>query len=433
MSGQYTPVAWMAPYPDAPDAAAYHGPLGELVRQLEGQTEADPVGILASAIVATGNAIGTQVATEVSGRVHHARIFALLIGPTAARKGTAQGVADTVLERALPVWSKTRRASGLSSGEGLIRAVRDETTATEQIRDPKTRKITGETQTIVTDAGVDDKRLLVVEEEFARALRSMAREGNTLSEVLRAAWDGKALSTLTREAQRATGAHISLAGHITPVELRQFLRSIDLANGLMNRFLLFAVRRSRLLPRATRLDPATIAYLADLFRGIFAEIKDAADGFDDGYRLDFDEPAWGIWERVYPLLSRQREGVLGGVLSRAESQVRRLALLYAALDLATSIGVPHLEAALAVWRYCEQTATGLFGTGTGDTVMDTILGALAEKPRTQTEISNLFGRNIPDLVDTLELMEDRGLIKRELVKTGGRPRTLWSLVVPGEA
>ena len=40
-------------------------------------------------------------------------------------------------------------------------------------------------QTVIVDAGVEDKRLLVYESEFAQCLRVLGREGNTLSAVVR--------------------------------------------------------------------------------------------------------------------------------------------------------------------------------------------------------------------------------------------------------
>lgn len=48
------PAGWPAP----PGAAAYHGLLGEIVRRLEPETEADPVAILAQMLVCFGAAVG---------------------------------------------------------------------------------------------------------------------------------------------------------------------------------------------------------------------------------------------------------------------------------------------------------------------------------------------------------------------------------------
>src|SRR5215469_1212858 len=90
----------------------------------------------------------------------------------------------------------------------------------------------------VIDPGVADKRLLVIESEFARTMMVIRRDGNTLSPVIRDAWDRGALAILTKNSPaQATGAHISIIGHITTDELRRNLDSTALTNGFANRFL----------------------------------------------------------------------------------------------------------------------------------------------------------------------------------------------------
>ena len=83
-----------------------------------------------------------------------------------------------------------RVKSGLSSGEGLIYQVRDPQYDKEPIREGgrRTGEITGY-QDILTDPGEPDKRLFIIESEFASALTVMEREGCTLSPVLRDVWD----------------------------------------------------------------------------------------------------------------------------------------------------------------------------------------------------------------------------------------------------
>ncbi|MDQ6805458.1 MAG: hypothetical protein M3065_10950, partial [Actinomycetota bacterium] len=72
------------------------------------------------------------------------------------------------------------------------------------------------------DPGISDQRLLVIEPEFASVLRASSREISTLSPTLRCVWDGRPLALMTRTAPaRATGAHISIIGHITHSELRR--------------------------------------------------------------------------------------------------------------------------------------------------------------------------------------------------------------------
>ena len=46
----------------------------------------------------------------------------------------------------------------------------------------------------------------------------------------------------------------------------------------------------------------------------------------------------------------------------------RLALIYAAIDNQSQINLAHLEAALAVWSYCEDSAGQIFGDLLGDSV-----------------------------------------------------------------
>ena len=65
-------------------------------------------------------------------------------------------------------------------------------------------------QDVMVDVGEGDKRLLIVESEFASALTVMARDGNILSAVMRQAWDDGNLSPLTRNNPiKATKVHIN--------------------------------------------------------------------------------------------------------------------------------------------------------------------------------------------------------------------------------
>src|SRR5262249_5987209 len=157
------------------------------------------------------------------GARHGTNLFAVCVGETSkGRKGTAWQHVQRLFERADQLWLKDCGVDGLSSGEGLIWAVRD---AVEEERPIKERgHHTGQYETVVTDRGIDDKRVLVVEREFANVLKVMAREGNTLSPVLRSAWDSGNLRILTKNSPaRATDAHISIVGHITRQELRRLL------------------------------------------------------------------------------------------------------------------------------------------------------------------------------------------------------------------
>lgn len=107
----------------------------------------------------------------------------------------------------------------------------------------------------------------MLEQEFAQVLKVLAREGNTLSPVVRQAWDSKPLQTMVRHSPlRAREAHIAIVGHITRDELLRYLNATELANGFFNRFLLIAVDRSKLLPFGGTLQPAALTDVSDRLR-----------------------------------------------------------------------------------------------------------------------------------------------------------------------
>src|SRR5262249_60837842 len=147
-----------------------------------------------------------------------------------------------VYEEVEPQWASDWVLSGLSSGEGLTWAVRDPIQKRERIKE---RDKPAHYEEVESDPGVADKRLLIHEPESANVLKQTERQGNTLSAILRQAWDGGDLRTLTKNSPaRATGAHVGLIGHITADELRRYLSSTEAANGFGNRFLWVCCRRS---------------------------------------------------------------------------------------------------------------------------------------------------------------------------------------------
>lgn len=178
------PAGW----PGAPGAAGYHGLLGEIVRVLEPETEADPVAILAQLLVAFGTAVGRDAYFEIEATRHHPHEFLLLVGDTArARKGTSWDHARRLICEADPTISE-RILTGLNSGEGLVWAVRD----------PAGR-----------DPGISDRRLLALEPEFASVLKSAGRDISTLSPTLRSAWDGGRCSCSRAPRRRARARRTS--------------------------------------------------------------------------------------------------------------------------------------------------------------------------------------------------------------------------------
>lgn len=108
-----------------------------------------------------------------------------------------------------------------------------------------------------------------------------------------------------------------------------------------------------------------------------------------------DDEARAIWRTVYPQFSEGKPGLLGAVISRAEAQVMRLACLYALQDQSCVVTADHLMAALALWEYCEASATYIFGQRLGHPIADELLTALRKQPSGMTcrAIRDWFGRN----------------------------------------
>jgi hypothetical protein len=408
-------------WPDLPAAAAYHGLAGEFVHLIEEHTEADPAALLAQFLVGFGNVIDRGPHFIVEADHHHTNEFALLVGESSrGRKGTAWGNARRPLHAADPEWSDLRQQSGLSSGEGLIWAVRDPILGRSPIREKG--RIAGYEE-VEEDPGIADKRLLVFEPEFASTLRVMAREGSTLSSVVRQSWDTGTLRVLTKkQAARATDAHISIIGHITRDELLRYLDRTEAANGFINRFMIVCTRRSRILPEGGRLHELD-------FHPLNASVQRAVEWSRGRAELKRDESARELWHDVYPDLSAGRPGLFGSVVSRAEAHVVRLSLLYALLDGADRIGRPHLEAALALWRYAEASARHVFGDALGDPVVDELLATLRAHPGglTRTEISGHFGRHrrAGEIGRALTALLGRSLVRSERLTTGGREAERW--------
>jgi hypothetical protein len=397
---------------------AYHGLAGEIARVIEPHSESDPAAILIQLLTAFGSAIGREPYYLIEGDKHTTNIFVLLVGATAkGRKGTAWGRTRQVFEMIDDHWVRERVVKGLASGEGLIWAVRDPIIRRE-------RNAGGEYEDKEIDPGIDDKRLLVIESEFASLLRAMERDGNTLSPLIRQAWDSGDLCSLTKNNQaRASGALISIIGHVTSNELRRYLNRTETGNGFANRFLFVCVRRSKFLPEGGQLNTQDLQP--------YAERMASALGFARSItRVEKDAQARAMWARVYPKLAEGVPGLLGAVISRAEAQVIRLGMLYALLDQSTTIGVPQLEAALALWEYAEASAKHIFGAALGDPLADDILRALrAAKPHglTRTEISALFKRHkdARSIGQALELLVREGLVDCRISQTEGRPAETW--------
>jgi hypothetical protein len=409
---QNTAPQWPQPLKEA----AYHGIVGEFVHLIEPHTEADPAALIFQFLAYMGNLFGNRAWYRIEETRHYPNLYVTLVGDTAiARKGTSRKRISRLAQTAAPEWEANCVTTGLSTGEGLIARVRDPIYSTNK---------KGELE--LSDPGVKDKRLLVIEEEFSRPLRVMERSNNTLAAVLRQAWDGDRLSNMTKEnPMKATDAIVSIIGHITHSELQAELREVQMANGFGNRFLWPLVKRSKSLPFGG-------ADCADGIREIALKLQDALKGCGNGL-VRFDEVARRGWAEVYEELTKEQIGLAGVMMARSAPQVIRAALVYALLDHQSMIGAHHLAAGLEIVRYSNDSVRHIFSDKTGNRIVDTILQALRNNPAGLTRAyitRDLFDRNVTadKIAAAIGELIAAGKIRHHAVTTGGRPAEVFVAV-----
>ena len=109
----------------------------------------------------------------------------------------------------------------------------------------------------------------------------------------------------------------------------------------------------------------------------------------------------------------------------------RLSLVYAVLDCAEFIRREHLEAALAAWRYCEDSARYIFNESLGDPDADALLTALREAGAvglTRTEINDqVFNRHKSkaEIDRALNMLAECALAESKTDPTEGRAAERW--------
>lgn len=406
------------PFP-VPAEKCFYGLAGDFVCLIEPHTEASSAALLIQFLTYFGNIIGRSAYYQVEADKHFTNLFCVLVGDTASgRKGTSFGRVKEIFKGEDEAHEKECIVSGLASGEGLLYQIRD------AVWEDKTDKKTKQVETVCTDNGVSDKRLLIVEGEFSQVLRVQGREGNTLSAFLRNLWDNGTARNLTKNSPlRTTDALVSVIGHITKTELLNCLDEVESANGYANRFLWFAVRRSKFLPfGAGEIDSYE---LMNFQRELSQRIRFA----QNVNRMIFTTEARNLFAAEYCRLETSRYGFLAKITQRATAYVCRLSCIFALLDGKDEIGRKHLEAALAVWQYAEDSARYIFGTRSGDKNADLILNALCESETglSRTEIRDLFDRHISNekLNSALSLLLENGLAEPKKEETKGRAKEIW--------
>ena len=418
------------PFPAPMGEDAFYGVCGDIVRIIEPVSEASREAILAQLLVALGNMIGRGPHCKQAA-FHYLNEFAVMAGETAiARKGTAWAAINNLLHSVNEDWLANRLRDGFQSGEAIIHAVRDAQYGVIPINKRKAGEA-DKAETTLIDEGVTDKRLLIVEEEFARLLTVASRQGNTLSSTLRKAWDAKQwLHTEGKiSPEKATGAHISMIGHVTIRELLDCLSTIENKNGFSNRVLWIATKRTKKLALPPWINwrkdhPAILQRLNDIINYLGPDASKRELHWSDQGKKD--------WCEFYNSIKSSGSGVVGAIVARTDAHVLRMTMLFTVLDGSALMEPQHLKAAIAFWQYCERSASWIFGQKTGDKAADKIYWALQHEPKglTRTKIiEDVFNKHISatNLDMALSTLVDAELacFNSERVKGAAKPTQRW--------
>lgn len=333
-----------------PDPACLYGLVGDVAQAGSNNTEANPFAIAAAMLAYLGAAVGRGPFMPIGDDWNHARLFMVHVGRSSrGRKGTAKKLIYRINNavKALDEYLVPQvHRGGLSTREGLALMIHD------GYKDGKNEV-----------PAIEDKRLLVVESEFANILHQSKRDGNTLSAALRDAWDGTSIRPAVKTCRVwASDPHIGIIGDVTPSELRELMHARELTNGFANRFIFFWAEGDKVLPFPQYTPKDVVEALADRVAQVlrFAGADRHVD--KDVMRMEFSPEAASLYARLYrgELRDRSAGEHITGLLDRRAPVLLRLAMLFALTDQTNVIAVNHINAAMAWVRYWVDSVKFIF-------------------------------------------------------------------------
>lgn len=340
------------------DDSILYGDAGKLIQKAAQFNESHPAGMLVDFLVSLGSIIGRGPYFNISATKHFTNEFMVRVGDSSkSRKGTGRDAIDQVLKLVDARWYSDRVTSGFGSSEAIINLIRDP--IVESKFNPRTKTFENTTM-----PGIADKRLCVREGELASILVLAGKAESRADIVLRDGWDGKPLRNIVKgrgkdgfsNSNKCEEPHLSISADTTIHELRQKMPAGADENGFGNRFLYVFVYRVKDCPQGSPewdwtqeiLNFQQVVQFARTVKHVSMS-KSARQWWNDNYsKFEHEGP----------------EGLAGKMTRRAAAHIRRIAMLYALIDLTDQIELEHFHAAEKLWRYCEDSASFIFGGAT---------------------------------------------------------------------
>ena len=382
-----------------PDPACLYGLVGDIAQAAGATTEASPYATALNALAYIGCCLGRGPYLPVGNTHHHARLFGMHVGRSGrGRKGDAVSLlhrVDMALRAAHPELAPQVHRGGLSSREGLAYLIHDGFREGKNEVEP-----------------IHDKRLWVIESEFANVLHQTKRDGNTLSAALRDCWDGVGIKPATKSNRiSASDPHVSMSAAVTTTELLSLIEQRELSNGFANRFLVIFSERTRLEPFPKSTPQAEVDALAGRVAEVlrFAQADRWIDR--DHMLVSLSPDADKAYGKLYlGELNRHDYGPLvTGLLERRAPVLLRIAMIFALTDLEQVISVRHLDAALAWVRYWIDSVRFIFNSAAQEQVQNEVadsakkivayLAANGRQPRTKISVECFHRKLSRDKLD----------------------------------
>ena len=382
-----------------PDPVCLYGLVGDIARAGSATTEANAHAVGLNALAYLGCCLGRGPFLPVGNTHHHARLFGMHVGRSGrGRKGDAVSLihrVDMVLRAKWPALAPQVHRGGLSSREGLAFLIHDGFKEGKNEVEP-----------------IHDKRLWVIESEFANVLHQTKRDGNTLSSALRDCWDGVTIKPATKSNRiSATDPHVAMSAAVTTTELLSLIEARELSNGFANRFLTIFAERTRLVPFPKATPQDKVGELAMRIRQML-EFAQAGRWVDKDHTVMTLAPAAArLYTDLYlGELNRQDYGPLvTGLLERRAPVLLRIAMIFALTDQTTAIDRRHIDAALGWVRYWAESIRFIFSSGAQEHVQSEVAAAAkkivaflrerGQQSRTNINVGCFHGKLSKDRLD----------------------------------
>ena len=338
------------------DDSILYGPAGDVIRKISQYNESHPAGMLVDLLISIGSIIGRGPYFNVNATRHYTNEFMVRVGVSSkSRKGSGRDAIDSLLKILDPQWFDNQIEKGFGSGEAIINRLRDTVVETRL-----NKAGVFEEHTV---PGVTDKRLCVREGEFASILVLARKPESRADVVLRDGWDGATLRNTVKgktrdgfsNSTKCDEPHLSISADTTIDELRLKMPPGADSNGFGNRFLYVYVTRLKKCPNGG----PTLDW-SEEFK-YFLRVKEFATTVK---LVSMTDQARKWWNRRYSDLDdngdEHGETLAVKMTNRGPAHLRRIAMLYALIDLSSQIKVRHFQAALKLWNYCQESAMFIF-------------------------------------------------------------------------